>query len=564
MYMMRSPRRHMRHLRRYRQIVRVLIRHGFGGLVDQLGLLPALSLPRRLLRRGQTSATLSAPERVRLVIEELGPTFIKLGQILSTRPDLIPPTYIYELAKLQDTVPAAPWDSIKERVESELDGTLEEIFASFDTEPLAAASLAQVHAATLHSGEDVVLKVQRPSIEETISVDLEILFDLARLVQERTPLGELYDLPDVAEGFAFTLRSELDFRREGRNADRFRRNFVNEPSLYVPKVYWEYTTNRVLALERLQGIPIGNTAALDEAGVDRHVVALNATRMVLKQVLEDGFFHADPHPGNFLVMEGGVIGVMDFGMVGRLSPSVRADLTRLYLAVVAMDGEAIVDEIIGMGAAGPQLDRLRLQRDFERLLGKYSTMTLGEIRVQELMEDVLPIAFRHRISFPPDLWLLEKTIAMMEGVGVQLDPTLNIFDVVGEHVRRAALHLVSPKVWGRQVLKSAADWGDMVSTAPRRATRLLDRLERGELEFGLSLRGLDQAVNRLDNLGNRLAIAILIAALIVSLALLIPTMAAGGRGFAFWLVLSGFAVATLLGFYLLLSMLRAGRLKRRR
>jgi ubiquinone biosynthesis protein len=264
------------------------------------------------------------------------------------------------------------------------------------------------------------------------------------------------------------------------------------------------------------------------------------------------------------VMDGGVIGAMDFGMVGRISPAVRSDLTRLYMAVVSMDGESIVDEIVSMGAAGPQLDRSRLQRDMERLLGKYSTMALGEIRVQELMEDVLPVAFRHRISFPPDLWLLEKTVAMMEGVGVQLDPTLNVFEVVGEHVRRTALHMVSPKVWGKQVVKSAGDWGEMVSTAPRRATRLLDRLERGELEFGLSLRDLDQTVNRLDNLGNRLAIAMLIAALIVSLALLIPTMAAGGRGFAFWLVLSGFVVATFLGFYLLLSMFRAGRPRRRR
>ena len=562
MYMMRSPQRHLRHLRRYRRIVRVFIRHGFGGLVDQLGLLPVLSLPRRLLQRGAAVPRLSAPEHVRLAIEELGPTFIKLGQILSTRPDLIPPAYIRELSKLQDTVPPAEWEAVKEQVESELEGEIGEIFASFDPEPLAAASLAQVHAATLPSGEDVVVKVQRPGIEETIAVDLEILFDLARLVQERTALGEFYDLSEVAEGFAFTLRSELDFRREGRNADRFRRNFAAEPMLHIPQVFWEHTTTRVLVMERIRVIGIGDIEGLDAAGVDRHEVALNATRIILKQVLEDGFFHADPHPGNFLVMDGSVIGAMDFGMVGRLSPTMRNDLTRLYTAFVTQQGEAIVEELIRMGTASQRVDRAKLQRDIERLLDKYINLSLREIRAQEAIEDVLPVAFRHHLAFPTDLWLLEKTVAMMEGVGLQLDPDLAILDVVAPEIRRAALRWASPAVWGRKALKAAGDWGDLFSSVPRRVPPLLDRLEQGDLEFGLRLSGLERAVSRLDNIGNRLAISVIIAALTVSLALVIPTMAAGGRGFAFWLMVAGFVVAAALGLLLLLSMWRPFRRRR--
>jgi len=556
--MLRSPQRHLKHLRRYREIARVLIRHGFGGVVDQLGLLPALSLPRRLLR-GTAGPPLSPPEHLRLAIEELGPTFIKLGQILSTRPDLVPPAYIRELIKLQDRVPPAEWEAIRERIEAELGGPLENLFASFDTEPLAAASLAQVHAATLSSGEEVVVKVQRPGIEEIIAVDLEILFDLAHLIQERTPLGEIYDLTEIAEGFAFTLRAEMDYRREGRNADRFRRNFADEPTLYIPKVYWDYTTHRVLVLERIRGIRIDDIEALDAAGVDRHQVAENAARIIIKEVLIDGFFHADPHPGNFFVMDGAVIGAMDFGMVGRLSPTLRSELIRLYIVAINLDSEGIVEQLIRMGAADYRVDRMGLQRDLERLLDKYYGLPLKEIRAREVMEEVMPIAFRHHLRLPSELWLLGKTLAMMEGVGLKLDPDFDIFEVSEPYVRRFVWQMVSPRLWGRRFLKGLGDWGELFTTLPRRAPRILDRLEQGGLEFTMSLKETDRAIGRLDRIANRLTISILIAALIVSLALLMPLVAAEGQGFAFWLLVIGFVVAALLGLMLLISIWRAGR-----
>ena len=559
MYMLRNPQRHLKHLRRYREIARILIRHGFGGVVEQLGLLPLLSLPRRLLHRGPVGPPLSPPEHVRLAIEELGPTFIKLGQILSTRPDLVPPAYIRELIKLQDTVPPAEWEAIRVQVETELGGTLEELFASFDPEPLAAASLAQVHVAILPSGEEVAVKVQRPGIEEIIAVDLEILFDLARLIQERTVLGELYDLPEIAEDFAYALRAEMDYRREGRNADRFRRNFADEPTLYIPKVTWEHTTGRVLVLERIRGIKIGDIEALDAAGVDRHQVAENAARIILKQVLEDGFFHADPHPGNFFVMEGAVIGAMDFGMVGRVSPALRSDLMRLYVVGIGMDSEEIVEQLIRMGAASHHVDRAGLKRELERLLDKYYGLPLQEIRALEVVEEIMPIAFRHHLRLPSDLWLLGKTLGMMEGMGLKLDPGFDIFAFSEPYVRRLAWQMASPRLWGRRLLRGVGDWQELFTTLPRRAPRILDRLEQGELEFVFSLKETGQAIGRLDRIANRLAITVLIAALTVSLALLMPLVAAGGRGFAFWLVVTGFAVAALLGFMLLLSVWRAGR-----
>jgi len=555
----RSPAKQYRHLKRYQEIARVLIHHGFGGLMDQLGLVSALSLPRRLLHQEAEAPPLSPPEHLRLAIEELGPTFIKLGQVLSTRPDLIPPAYVRELVRLQDSVPPTPWEPIKTQIEAELGGPIEDIFASFEVEPLAAASLAQVYGATLPDGQEVVVKVQRPGIEEVIAVDLEILFDLARLVQERTPLGEIYDLPEIAEDFAYTLRAEMDYRREGRNADRFRRNFAAEPALYIPEVYWDYTTGQVLVLERIRGVKINDIEALDTAGVDRHQVGLNAAHIIVKEVLIDGFFHADPHPGNFFVMDGEVIGAMDFGMVGHLNQRLRDDLVRLYVVAIGLDSEGIVEQLIRMGTAELQVDRAGLKRDAERLLTKYHGLPLKEIRAREVVEEVMPIAFRHHLRLPSELWLLGKTLAMMEGVGLKLDPEFDIFEISRPYVRRFLWQMASPRIWGQKLAKGAGDWGELLALFPRRATRILDQVERGELRLTLSLKETDRIVGKLDRIANRLVVSILLAALIVGMALLIPLVAEGGRGFVFWLVVAGFAAASFMGLGLLYSIWQAER-----
>ncbi len=556
--MARSPARSVRHLRRYREIVEVMGRHGFGQLVDLLQLRSYLALPRWLLRRGRSAPALGAPQRLRLALEELGPTFVKLGQILSTRPDLIPPAYIAELARLQDTVPPEPWEPIRAQIEVELGAPPEELFASFERVPIAAASLSQVHAATLPDGTEVVVKVQRPDIRETIETDLEILFDLARLLQEHTPLGEIYDLPEIAEDFASTLRAELDFYREGRNADRFRANFAGEPYLYIPRVYWDYTTRRVLVLERIHGIKIDQIEALDAAGYDRYRIGLHAARIIIKEVLEDGFFHADPHPGNFVVMPGEVIGAMDFGMVGYLSRRERADLIRLYIVSVRLDEEGIVEQLIRMGAATGRVDRAGLQRDIARLLRKYHGLPLKEIRAREVVEEVMPIAFRHHLHLPSEYWLLGKTLAMMEGVGLQLAPDFDMFAVSEPYVRRFVWQMASPHSWGPSVLRGINDWAELLGLLPRVGSQLLTRAERGELEVTIRHKELDQALVRLDRLANRISISVLLAALIVGLALLVPAFNLARQwGLATTLVIAGFVGASLLGLWLMFSIWRS-------
>jgi ubiquinone biosynthesis protein len=371
-------------------------------------------------------------------------------------------------------------------------------------------------------------------------------------------LGKVYDLPEIAEDFAYTLRAEMDYRREGRNADRFRRSFEGETFLHIPEVYWELTTQRVIVFERITGIKINDVEALDAAGLDRRQIARHCARLIVKEVLEDGFFHADPHPGNFKVMTGEdgepVIGAMDFGLVGHLSPRVKDDLVRLFIVASRLDAESIVDHLVRMSAAGRHVDRSGLQRDLERLLYRYHGRPLAEIRAREVVEEVMPVAFRHQLRLPSDLWLLGKTLAMMEGVGVTLDPDLDIFEVAEPYARRFVRGMISPRVWGRRMLDGAEGWSDLMLRLPVQIPQLLDQVTEGELDLGLHLRGQETILQHLDRLGNRLAISILVAALIIGLALVVF---AGDGGS--WLAPAGFVAVVLLGLWLVISILRSGR-----
>jgi len=493
---------------------------------------------------------------LRQALEELGPTFVKLGQILSTRPDLLPLPYIAELGKLQSAVQPVSWEEIRKVIIQELGHSPEEVFASVDPQPMAAASLAQVHAARLQDGADVVIKVQRPNIQATISTDLEILAALAKAAQA-SALGQTSDFVSIADDFAFTLSNELDYRREGRNADRFRASFEGEPHLYVPQVHWDYTTSRVLVLERLNGIRIDDIAALDDSGYDRHRVALHSARIIIKEVLEDGFFHADPHPGNFVVLPGETIGAMDFGMVGHLDNRERLDLIRLYVAAASMDAGSIVEQLIHMGVANVELDRKKLTLEMSRLLDKYHDVTLAGIRASEVLDEMMRVTYSHHLRMPANLWLLAKTVAMMEGVGLQLDPDLDLFAAFEPFARRLTWRLALPRrAWGEALLRQGADWGELLNRLPRSTNHLLDQAERGDL-FRIHLKDADPMMRRLDRLATRLALSLLMSALIVSLTLLIPLTPEGGP--LRLPVLVGFVLAAGLGVWLLISILRGTR-----
>lgn len=534
-----------RRWQRYREISRILLRHGFGSLLE-------MARPRRKLFRRPGPPGVPPPARhLCLALEELGPTFIKLGQILSTRPDLIPPAYVAELVRLQDRVAPFPFAEVRRQVEGELGAPLERLFATFEETPLAAASLSQVHAATLPTGEEVVVKVQRPGIEEVIALDLDILRRLAGLLERELPQAELYDPCGIVEEFAHTLNGELDFIREGRNAERFRRNFADFPYLYIPRVYWERSTRRVLTLERVRGIKIDDIAGLDSAGLDRHRVALHATEVVMQEVFEDGFFHADPHPGNFFVMPGEVIAAMDFGMVGRLSRKLREDLVRLLAVAVRLDTEGLVEQLLRMSLVEQGVDRAGLRQDLERLLQRYAGRPLKEIRAREIMEEAMPIAFRRRLRLPNELWLLGKMLGMLEGVGLQLDPDFDPFAVARPYARRFLEEIVSPAALGRRAGRSLGRWGELLLEMPERLLRVLQRLREGDLSLGWEMRRMERPLAALERLAFRLSLGILVAGLLVASALLLRPLLGMGTWWGWLLVASGGVVLLGLGTLLL-------------
>lgn len=552
---MLSSRRSIRHLHRYSEVVSIFVRHGFGFLFNRLE-----PRPRGWFRAPWRSSENSAPPQLdhlavhfRLALEELGPTFVKFGQILSTRPDLLPLPFITELSKLVDSVSPEPWELIRVLLIREWGREPEAVFASIDPQPMASASLSQVHAAVLPDGQEVVIKVQRPKIAAVIDTDLEILASLAASAQA-TALGRVSDFIGIADDFSFTLRNELDYQREGRNADRLRESFADETDLlYIPKVYWDLSTPRVLVMERICGIKISDIPALDAAGYNRHKVALNSASATVKQVLEDGFFHADPHSGNYLIMRGEVIGLVDFGKVGYLREKDRMDLIRLFMAAIEMDVDGLIDQLARMGAVREDVDRNRLAHDLHRLLNQYNGVPIKYIRARELIDEITTITFRHHLHLPSAWWLVGQTIVMLEGIGLQLDPDFDVFEAAKPHIQRLMPRLFLPHDgWLRNVLMDVTNWGELLHRLPRVGNRMLERMERNE-PFRMEINDAEHMLGRIDRLVTRLALSVLVAAFVIALPILLQLTAPGSL--PRWLILSSLipilGTAVWLGFSLL-------------
>lgn len=540
-------------LGRYREIVGVLFKYGFGDLVQRLHLGAPVKLGRKLVRSGSAKVErLTTEARLRMALEELGPTFIKFGQVLSTRPDVLPPGVIEELTKLQENVAPFPSRLARELVAVELGESAEQIFSEFEAEPLAAASIAQVHRARLRDGTQVAVKLRRPSVVSQVERDLDILFRLARLAEHHLPESDLYDPTGLVKQFARTIRREMDFVREGRTLERFRNLFEKDGSFHVPAVYWEWTSPAVLTMEYIDGVRVTNRAALIDAGLDPKVVAARGARIFLTQALTYGAFHGDPHPGNLRVLPNNVICLLDYGMVGRIDAEMKDRLADLMIAIVRQDNERVVDLFTAIGEARGPIDKQELANDVADLIDTYYGRSLNQLPVENLLRDFLAILSQHRIRYPSSLMLLARALITMEGVGRDLDPDFNLAEHLAPFVETLVRQRHNPRKIATRVADDALKTVEAARRIPLRLDELLEQLESERLQIPFVHRGLDQLISELDRSSNRVTVGLVLAALIIASAMIFRNWQSLG--------LVGFLLSAFLGFWLVLGILRSGRL----
>ncbi|MGQ9525453.1 MAG: ABC1 kinase family protein [Armatimonadota bacterium] len=495
-----SAARRLRHTHRIAVIAEVAAKHGFGYFLERLG------IAHRVRRRQPQVYT--AAQHLVLALQELGPTFVKLGQAASTRVDLIPAEYIEQLRRLQDEVPPVPYEQAAKVVEEDLGAPPEEVFLSFDKNAIAAASIGQVHNAVTRDGREVVVKIRRPGIERVIQEDLEILADIAHLIEERIPDARQYQPTALVREFAETIADELIFNLEGHNCDTIRGN-LKDYDVVVPEVIWELSTRRVLTLERIHGYKPSDREHISK--FDLRAVATSLTQCMVKQILMDGFFHADPHPGNILVSSAGKLVLLDFGIVGRLDPRMRAAFIDLFTAVFSQDADRVVSAMYAIGAVSDETRREALRRDLARLLTRYYFQPRVQFHIGELLTKILSLVYRNRVLIPPELAMVAKALFTAEGSCLALVPDFD-FNEAARPMTRVVRRTISPAK--RAVLDMASvahELRRMSPDLPRRIDALMSKAERGQLRIQVEYDQGDRTVRALFSAANRLAVSILIA-----------------------------------------------------
>ena len=535
-------------LKRIKQIVEVLTRHQLGFLIDIIGLTRFSSLSA--ITRKTRKERVEAPHiwaRARMVLEDLGGTFIKMGQVLSTRGDILPRELIEELEKLQDQVPPFAFDEVRKTVEKELGIHLEDVFEIFEIRPLASASLGQVHRARLKGGQDVVIKVLRPNMKSSIEIDCNILLDAARFLERRRFLKGRFRFVAIAREIKEFLEEETDYMHEVHNAERFRKNFAQDPSVMVPRIFWAYTSGKVFCMEQITGVKIINTDEIRSMGLDIQEITKTGITVYLKQMLVHGFFHADPHPGNIFVTREGRIAFVDFGLVGELDRNLRVRLADMFIAASRNNLDGVIDALLSMGSLQPSVERVRLRKDLGYIYEKYSAIPIKQINLKELTREILEMTYRHQVKLPPDFTLMIKTLVMLEGLGKQLDPDFNILEAAEPFAKELARERMMSHLWLSDAVKSLQDAWSLMGTYVQQATRTYDALERGDIKIQHEHLGLHKMINRL-------CFAIVVAAIFLGSSWLI----ASPTDFAIFGFL-GVILAGGMGMLLLFSIIRSGR-----
>jgi predicted unusual protein kinase regulating ubiquinone biosynthesis (AarF/ABC1/UbiB family) len=541
---------------RQRKIVQVVLRHGWGYM-------------RGLLLGGKTEEpSLPPPLVLNNILVELGPVYVKLGQLLSTRPDLLPPSYIEALTSLQAEVPPVAWEAVEAIIRKQLQRPIEDIFAIIHHQPVAAGSIAQTHRATLVDGREVALKIQRPGIERVVEQDIRLLRGLARLVN-RTEMGRSYNLVAVVEEFASALRAELNFTQEASSTDLLRRNlsksyWFDPQQLILPEIYWDLTSEKLLVMEWLNGVPLlaadfKGTKYGGDANAERRAIADLIIRAYFQQFYIDGTFHADPHPGNLFYLPQGRIALIDFGLMGRLDPRTQEILIELILAIANLDGKRCSQLTLELAESTQPVNLAHLENDFDRVLRRYYNLNLSEINFSQLIYQIMQIAHKHKIRLPSNMGLYAKTLANLEGVTRQLNPDFNII----EQIKPLMADLFRQRLVGhaplQDLLRAALDIKTLSLDAPRQLEMLLDRVTSETLQWNIAVRGLEPFRRSLDSVGNRLTFSIVTAAILIGAAMIFSKDPS--NPVFFWVSGILFVLASLIGLWLIFSMIRSGRVK---
>lgn len=552
----------MRHINRYREIAVALLNQGFDYIVEEMDLLQ--TIPYCRVRSAVTkNNTGGLGERIRLLLEQLGPTYVKLGQIASTRTDLLPAAIISELEKLQDDVPGFSFSEVRTLLKEELGADLEELFQQFDPEPLAAASIGQVHRAQLKTGQQVAVKIQRPGIIAIIETDLEILRKLASLAERRFSWAEMYQLADMIDELAKSLRTELDYIIEARHAEKFLKHYQANPSIYIPPVYWECSSQKVLTAAYVEGIKINEQDQLEQQGYNRSRIAEHFAKEIFQQIFMAGFFHGDPHPGNVLVLPGETIAFLDFGMVGRLNPEKKYHLASLVIGLMRQNSEELAKTIFRMGIVPDEVNRTQLRDDIDQLREKYYGVPLSQISLGDAINQMFATAQKHKIKMPADLALVGKTLLTMEGIVERLDPQLSILTVAepfGKKLLRERLH---PVTLGKMLWHTVSEFRELVRNLPRHVQELRAVVKQGRLRLEISIPDMEHGLKTIERISNRLSFGIILLAFSMIMASVIISSSLVGQASPLWnipVLEIGFAIAMILFLWLLYAILRSGKL----
>jgi len=551
-----------RNLNRYRQILAVLFKYGFGDLIELLKIEQYIEVGLQLISKNRRNRIekLSRAERVRMAFEELGPTYVKLGQVLSTRPDLVPVDFTNELSKLQDNVPPFAFSEAKETIETEFGSPLEELFDFFDELPFASASIGQVHKAGLKDGETVAVKVQRPGIKKIIEIDLEIMLHLAMLVERNIKEIALYRPIKIIEEFARTLEKEIDYTLEATSMERFARHFLNDPTTYIPKVFRDMTTEHVLTMELVDGIKVSEIDRLEGAGLDRKTITVRGANFYLKQVFDFGFFHADPHPGNIFILPDNVICLLDFGMTGSVDRQTRENFVDLIDSVAHRHETKTTQVILKLTSWDDEPDIRQLERDVTDFMGRHLYKPLKNIEVGKLLNHLLELISRHRLMIAPDIFLMMKAMTTIEGVALVLDPDFDMIAQTAPFIRRIKLSRFHPERIAEDLIKLVSETLQFVEKFPKDMLEITRLIRQQRLSLKMEHQGLDAMLATHDRISNRISFSIIIAALIIGSALIviseIPPLFYGISLIGIVL----FSTAAIMGIWLLIAILRKGRL----